>query len=395
VLDTNTPIADNLANPALGGGIHLVDSDITLNNCQVSGHVETVQGGGIYAVGSGGVSNVTMTGGSVSGNTAKDNGGGFYQSGGTLTLANVAVTGNGPSTTATFMYGGGIYATGATADLDSLDVSGNAAQIGAGAYLTLSPQADVRHSLFSANSASFYGGALAYENNAAGTIASNTMTGNAGTGAGGAGIYVNTSSPFIENNIIAFNTGGASFGNGMTLNAAPGSLACNDVFGNDNLAYSGVADPTGTDGNIAADPQFCDAPGGVYTVAPGSPCAAAQSGGCGLIGAFEASCGGSPVDDEPGNVPVAFHVERNFPNPFNPKTTIRFTLPEAGLTKVAIFDVAGRHIKTLVHEEMAAQRHEVTWQGRDSQDRSVAAGVYFYRVSSGAHQAVGRMALVK
>ncbi len=395
ILDANSPIIDNPANPALGGGIHLVDSDITLNNCQINGHVETVQGGGIYAVGSSGVSNVTMTGGSVSGNTAQDSGGGIYQSGGSLMLTRVAVTGNGPSTTATFMYGGGIYATGATADLDSLEVSGNQAQIGAGAFVSASPQADIRHSLIAGNAASFYGGALAYEDNATGTIAFNTMTGNSGTGAGGAGLYVNTSAPFIENNIVAFNTGGASFGNGMTLNAVPSSLACNDVFGNDNLAYTGVADPTGTDGNIAADPQFCDVPGGDYTISPASPCAAAQSGGCGLIGAFEASCGGSPVGDEAGNVPVAFRVERNFPNPFNPKTTIRFTLPEAGMTEVAIFDIAGRHIKTVLHQDLAAQRHEVSWEGRDSQDRSVAAGVYFYRVTSGSHQAVGRMALVK
>lgn len=396
VIDANAPITTNLANTPKGGGIHLVDSDITLIDCQVSGHAETVQGGGIYAVGSGSVSNVTMSGGEISGNTAKDQGGGLYQSGGLLTMTNVAVTNNGPATGATFMSGGGLYTTGASTALDSLRVIENNAMVGGGAALTGGAQVDVQHSLFAFNSASFYGGGLDYESNAAGLISSNTICGNSAPGAGGGGLYLNTSSPDIQNNISAFNIGGAAFANGMALNAAPASLSCNDVFSNANAQYSGVADPTGTDGNISADPLFCDVVAYNYSIANNSPCAPAQTGACGLIGAFGTNCGGSPVPDEnPGTVPAVFAVERNFPNPFNPKTTIRFSLAEAARTKVAIFDVSGRLVKTLLNEDLAAKSYEVTWEGRDEQDRSVAAGVYFYQVTSGAHQAVGRMALVK
>lgn len=395
-IDGNLPITDNLSYTAAGGGIHVVDSDITMYDCQVSGHLETVQGGGIYATDRNDVSNVTMIGGQVSGNTARDLGGGIYQSAGLLTLTGISVTDNGPATGATFMSGGGIYTTGAATDLSLLVVSGNSAQIGGGASLNGGSQADVRESLFTANSASFYGGAIAYENNIAGLIASNTLTGNAAAGAGGGGLYVSTSSPDIQNNISVFNTGGASFGNGMTINATPNSLSCNDVFGNDNAQYTGIADPTGTDGNISADPLFCETVDGPYHLPPTSPCAPDQTGGCGLIGAYAADCAGSPVPDgDPGLVPAAFAVERNFPNPFNPKTTIRFSLPEAAVTRVAIFDIGGRLVRTLVNEELAARNYEITWEGRDGNDRPVAAGVYFYRVTSGDHQAVGRMALVK
>lgn len=395
-IDSNLPITGNLSYPARGGGIHLVDSQIEMYDCQISGHLETVQGGGIYAAGLGGVSDVTMIGGQVSGNTAKDNGGGVYQSAGQLTLMNVAVTDNGPATGATFMAGGGVYTTGASTDLTHLIVTGNSAMLGGGVSLNGGAQVDLQHSLIAQNTASFYGGGIDYENNTAGQILSNTIAHNAGGGAGGGGLYLTASAASIQNNISAFNTGGTSFGNGMSLGTAPTVLSCNDVFGNDNSQYTGIADPTGTDGNISADPLFCETVDGPYRLPVSSPCAPDQSGGCGLIGVYGADCAGSPVpDDGAGTVPAVFAVERNFPNPFNPKTTIRFSLPEAGLTRVTIFDVAGRLVKTLLSEELPAQRHEVTWEGRDDSGRSVSAGVYFYRVASGDHQAVGRMALVK
>ena len=88
-------------------------------------------------------------------------------------------------------------------------------------------------------------------------------------------------------------------------------------------------------------------------------------------------------------------MDQNFPNPFNPMTTIRFSLPASARTRVAIFNVAGHHVKTLMDEDLAAQAHEVTWTGDDDKGRSVAAGVYFYMVTSGDQRSVGRMALVK
>ena len=80
---------------------------------------------------------------------------------------------------------------------------------------------------------------------------------------------------------------------------------------------------------------------------------------------------------------------------FNPNGTFNFTLAEPGPTRVAIFDVAGRLVKTLLNEDLTAQSYEISWEGRDSKDRPVSAGVYFYQVTSGNHKAVGRMALVK
>jgi len=62
---------------------------------------------------------------------------------------------------------------------------------------------------------------------------------------------------------------------------------------------------------------------------------------------------------------------------------------------VVIFDLAGRKVKTLVDDVLTAKIHEVVWSGKDDADHGVSAGVYFYRVTSGDHLFVGRMALVK
>ena len=120
----------------------------------------------------------------------------------------------------------------------------------------------------------------------------------------------------------------------------------------------------------------------------------AQLRGCGIIGALEASCGGTNAVDDPA-VPVAFRVDQNFPNPFNPATTIRFALPAAARTSVVIYDLKGRAVKTLVDTDLAAATHTYQWRGRDDHGRGAAAGIYFYKVTSGDHQATGRMALIK
>ena len=386
----NISITDNLTQQARGGGIHSVDSDLTLIDCTVSGHQNLLEGGGIYATGPTGL---VMTGGEISGNTASSKGCGLFQTGGSADLSRVAVTGNARTAGATFSNGGGFYLNGVAATLDSLTVSGNDAHSGGGGMFDLCNAATLSNSLLNGNTAVFYGGGLVCQNNTLVTVSGNTIVANAGTSAGGGGVYISGGSHTLQNNIIALNTGGASFANGFAAANGTASFSCNDVFGNTGAAYSGVPDPTGTAGNIAVDPLFCAVDN--WNLGAASPCAAANSGGCGLIGAFGGSCGASAVPGDDGAVPSAFRVEQAFPNPFNPSTTIRFALPEAGQTVVSIFDIKGRRVRTLVNDLLPAQVHSVTWTGRDDDERAVAAGVYFYMVTSGTHRSVGRVALVK
>ena len=103
-----------------------------------------------------------------------------------------------------------------------------------------------------------------------------------------------------------------------------------------------------------------------------------------------------PVTAGPASVPVAAAaLEQNHPNPFNPKTAIRFALREAGDVTLAIFDVGGRRVRTLADGPLAAGRHEAIWDGRDETGGELASGVYFYRLRAEGVKLSRRMLLLK
>jgi M6 family metalloprotease-like protein len=96
-------------------------------------------------------------------------------------------------------------------------------------------------------------------------------------------------------------------------------------------------------------------------------------------------------------VPKAFEdgISSIYPNPFNPATTIKFSLAEARGVKVAIYNVDGALVRVLVDQSMGAGEHTVGWNGTDSQGRSVASGVYFARMVSGDFAMTRKMVLMK
>jgi hypothetical protein len=84
-----------------------------------------------------------------------------------------------------------------------------------------------------------------------------------------------------------------------------------------------------------------------------------------------------------------------YPNPFNPSTTIRFTLRQQAPVSLQIFNIHGALVRTLVDGDLAAGIHERRWNGRDSFGHSVASGVYFYRLRLGTEVLNGRLKMVK
>ncbi|MCB1183327.1 flagellar basal body rod modification protein [bacterium] len=98
----------------------------------------------------------------------------------------------------------------------------------------------------------------------------------------------------------------------------------------------------------------------------------------------------------PDDVPQpARALAQNVPNPFNPLTHISFELPADGTAHLAVYDIGGRLVRTLVDGAMAAGDHTVAWNGTDDAGRAVAAGIYLYRLRSGAVDEVRRMSLVR
>jgi YVTN family beta-propeller protein len=90
-----------------------------------------------------------------------------------------------------------------------------------------------------------------------------------------------------------------------------------------------------------------------------------------------------------------FALEQNAPNPFNPTTRIRFTVPSADNVFLAVYDVSGRKVRTLVDERRRADHYEVEWDGRDANGRTVSSGVYFYKITVGKHAATRKMLMLK
>jgi hypothetical protein len=93
--------------------------------------------------------------------------------------------------------------------------------------------------------------------------------------------------------------------------------------------------------------------------------------------------------------PEASYLSQNYPNPFNPMTRIAFGLAAPGHVSLHIYDVAGRLVRDLVNEERTAGRYEATWDGRDANGRTVASGIYFYRLAAGAYGETKKMTLLR
>jgi hypothetical protein len=95
----------------------------------------------------------------------------------------------------------------------------------------------------------------------------------------------------------------------------------------------------------------------------------------------------SPIGN---GVPAVFELHQNYPNPFNPATTISFTLGKGGITTLAVYNVLGQKVATLVSGYVASGRHEVTFDAS-----AVSSGMYFYRLESGNLSSVKKMMLLK
>ena len=94
-------------------------------------------------------------------------------------------------------------------------------------------------------------------------------------------------------------------------------------------------------------------------------------------------------------VPATFTLHQNFPNPFNPITTLRYDLPSDALVTLSIYDMLGREITQLVNITQQAGFKSVQWDATDSKGRPVSAGVYLYQIQAGEFVQTKKMVLLK
>ncbi|MFQ5572084.1 MAG: FlgD immunoglobulin-like domain containing protein, partial [Rhodothermales bacterium] len=95
------------------------------------------------------------------------------------------------------------------------------------------------------------------------------------------------------------------------------------------------------------------------------------------------------------DVPERFELGPNYPNPFNPTTTITYALPEPVRVQLILYNLLGQPVRTLVDREQQAGRYTVAWDGRDDTRRLVASGTYYYQLRAGSFVATRPMTLLK
>lgn len=91
----------------------------------------------------------------------------------------------------------------------------------------------------------------------------------------------------------------------------------------------------------------------------------------------------------------SYTLYQNYPNPFNPSTTIKYQLPEAGNVQLAVYDLLGRKVRTLVNGNIEAGLHSVIWDGRNDQGSLAASGVYVYQLIAGGYTQFHKMVLLR
>ena len=239
-------------------------------------------------------------------------GAGIYGGGLTLDLVNDVFTGN-----VSYGYGGAVYIASGTANVTGCRFTGNSASQGAGVYFLdcdgsftqnvlldnaagvhgggiylYSASLTISDNLFARCTCSWRGGAICVVVSSAPVISNNTIY--ACSGSEGGGLYGGSETGVIDfhNNIVVACASGSGVVDGVWPGSPPPALSCNDVWGNLPSDYLNI-EPGPND--ISEDPNFCNPPTDDYGLNAASPCAPAQQPSCGLIGAYDVTCGTTAV----------------------------------------------------------------------------------------------------
>jgi len=396
-----------------GGGIYCINSDPILTNVTITNNTGR-QGGGIFCDNS----NPMLVGVNVNDNHAQilcfpcaGSGGGIYFVDSNPTLSNVIISGNIADADESTSYGGGIQCVNSHAQLTDVTIANNQASIGGGINCINSPII-ITNALIMNNMSGAGGGMSMFTSNPVltdVTIINNSANGRAPYNPGSrAGIYcAENSNPTITNVTISGNSSLWACG-GIHVSGSAPTLSNSIIWDNSNseIALTGISDTSSIyisycdikggidsiytsnndtlywgEGNINIDPLFCNSDSNDYALTEYSPCLGTGENGANM-GALDMGCGVMAGYVE-FNIHTIFSLNENFPNPFNPSTTLSYILFEHALVDMTIFDILGQELVTLHHAEMLPGQYEVQWNGMDRAGNQVSTGVYFCRLSAG------------
>jgi predicted outer membrane repeat protein len=373
-----------------GGGAVLAccGQTVTFTDCVFSNSTSTFYGGGVYFDSELPGSRLIVSGCRFVGDAADGWDGAALNvhghQGVSVTISDCMFEGN-----AAGYWGGAIEFNACDATVTGTVFENNAAGNLGGVLFCTQSDVTLDGCTFAANEAGDYGGAI-YMNG--GTISAAGCTFSANHASNGGCLYLNNASLTMERTILAFSGDGSA----VRGSSAEADVLCCDVFGNIGGDFVGLlAGLDGVEGNFSADPLFCDVGAGDYHLAGNSPCVDGNhpdGAPCGQIGALGVGCSVVPVADLPAASLALFPP---YPNPFNPRTTVSFTLPATGQVQVAIYDARGMEVVHLVDEALAAGTHLVDWDGRDACGASMPSGTYFCRLTTSSGVETRKLQLIR
>jgi hypothetical protein len=101
------------------------------------------------------------------------------------------------------------------------------------------------------------------------------------------------------------------------------------------------------------------------------------------------------ANEEELAIPTVYALQQNYPNPFNPSTQIRYALPQQSMVTIAIYDMMGRKVRTLVSQSMSPGYHTTLWNATNDKGFAVSAGMYIYTIQAGSYHHMKKMVLLK
>jgi len=394
--------------PGMVGG-----SCLTLNGA--SGNNATIRGvsirGGSEPFGGGLVlsnSSPTFEEIIVEENTAEI-GGGVYISNSDAVFENCTFRGNGAN------FGGAIYITDATPTFNNSMIENNIAYWGGGVYSENS-EPTIDGSIFRENHGFIEGGGI-YQTGGISTIEWTSFELNQGYDYGG-GIVAHAAT--IDINQSTFTGNFSGMGSALSLHSAAVSIENSILWANDgeliyiadgsgltafDIGFSDVEGGESMLNNVSnillnitgtildTDPEFCEPSIFDFALLESSGCLEASDEN-GIIGAFDQSCGETVfVDIE--KIPSQFNLAQNFPNPFNPTTTIVFSLDSKTDHALRVYNLKGELIRILSSGEKPAGNYQVKWNAMDQNSQKVPAGMYLYRLETPSRYLSGKMLYIK
>lgn len=332
--------------------------------------------------------------------------------------------------------GGGILCIGSP-HLENLVISGNNAYYGGGICCTKSAEPIISEVEISNNTATDYGGGLYCVEEGSPILLNVIIKEN--TAEEGAGICSDNSSISLTRTLISNNsaTGGYSSGGGIlcisysiidlinvtitnnsaeivggifsggdsTINLINCIIWNNSYFeiylysnGVVNATYSDIEEGWEGEGNINSNPLF-DVN---YFLTENSPCIDSGDPNLPLDPDGTISDMGAFYFDQGTGIEENFELQNlrnslnNYPNPFNPTTTIEFSIQNNSQIELSVFNIKGQKVKTLINNDLIKGSHSISWNGDDKSGKSVSSGIYYYKLKiNGKIEAVKKCLLLK